>query len=194
MARVDEIVDGIYRMSTTFHLDDYDFQFNQFLIDDERRALIHTGMYPMYDDMRAAVGEVVDPGEARLHGPLALRGRRVRRHGSLPRRCARLDLGVLRSQRAVEPQRINRALRLASAPPRAGGRRESEEVANRCFALKAALARPRYCADNVFRIAVGIRPVSAPARPGRQDLSVARKASGRLGGIASSRIAHPSSG
>jgi hypothetical protein len=42
---------------------------------------------------------------------------------------------------------------------------------------------------------VGIPPVSAPARPGRQDLSVARKASRRsLGGIASSRIAHPSGG
>ena len=37
MARVDEIVDGIYRISTTIRLDEYDFQFNQFLIDDERR-------------------------------------------------------------------------------------------------------------------------------------------------------------
>ena len=30
MARVDEIVDGIYRISTTVALDEYDFQFNQF--------------------------------------------------------------------------------------------------------------------------------------------------------------------
>jgi flavorubredoxin len=63
MARIDEIVDGIYRISTTFHLDEHDFQFNQFLIEDERPALIHTGMYPMYDDVRAALGEVVDPGK-----------------------------------------------------------------------------------------------------------------------------------
>ena len=63
MVRVDEIVDGIYRISTTIPLEDYDFQFNQFLIDDERPALIHTGMYPMYDDVRAAVGEIVDPGK-----------------------------------------------------------------------------------------------------------------------------------
>jgi flavorubredoxin len=63
MARIDEIVDGIYRISTTVPLEDLDFQFNQFLIDDERPALIHTGMYPMYDDVRAAVGEVVDPGK-----------------------------------------------------------------------------------------------------------------------------------
>ena len=36
MARIDEIVDGIYRISTTYS-DGLDFQFNQFLIDDERR-------------------------------------------------------------------------------------------------------------------------------------------------------------
>jgi flavorubredoxin len=63
MARVDEIVDGIYRIATTVHLDGLDFQFNQFLIDDERPALIHTGMYAMYDDVRKAVGEVLDPGK-----------------------------------------------------------------------------------------------------------------------------------
>ena len=45
MARIDEIVDGIYRISTTFGFDGFDFQFDQFLIDDERPALIHTGMY-----------------------------------------------------------------------------------------------------------------------------------------------------
>jgi hypothetical protein len=38
MARVDELVDGIYRISTTVQLPDTDFQFNQLLIDDERRA------------------------------------------------------------------------------------------------------------------------------------------------------------
>ena len=64
MAKVDEIVDGIYRISTTVKLGpSMDFQFNQFLIDDERPALIHTGMYAMYDDVRAAVGEVLDPGK-----------------------------------------------------------------------------------------------------------------------------------
>src|SRR5438552_8469634 len=63
MARVDEIVDGIYRISTTVDLGALDFQFNQFLIDDERPALVHTGMYSMYDDVREAVGEVVNPGK-----------------------------------------------------------------------------------------------------------------------------------
>ncbi len=64
MARVDEIVDGIYRISTTFSLPNgIDFQFAQFLIDDERPALIHTGMHGMYDDVRKAVSEVVDPSK-----------------------------------------------------------------------------------------------------------------------------------
>jgi hypothetical protein len=34
MARVDELVDGIYRICTTVQLPDTEFQFNQFLIDD----------------------------------------------------------------------------------------------------------------------------------------------------------------
>jgi hypothetical protein len=43
VARIDEIIDGIYRISTTYS-DGFGFQFNQFLIDDERPALIHTGI------------------------------------------------------------------------------------------------------------------------------------------------------
>jgi flavorubredoxin len=62
MARIDEITDGIYRISTTTENDGYAFQFNQFLIDDERPALIHTGMYGMYEGVRDAVAEVLDPG------------------------------------------------------------------------------------------------------------------------------------
>jgi hypothetical protein len=62
MARIDDIVDGIYRISTTVNLDGFDFSFDQFLIDDQRPALIHTGMHAMYDDVRDAVGQVLDPG------------------------------------------------------------------------------------------------------------------------------------
>ncbi len=63
MTRIDEIVDGTYRISTTVGLNDgLPFQFNQFLIDDERPALIHTGIYPMYEDVRNAVAQVLDPG------------------------------------------------------------------------------------------------------------------------------------
>jgi flavorubredoxin len=62
MARIDQITDGIYRISTTTENDGFAFQFNQFLIDDERPALIHTGMHGMYEGVRDAVAEVLDPG------------------------------------------------------------------------------------------------------------------------------------
>ena len=61
MARVDEVSEKIYRISTTVALGEEAFQFNQFLIDDERPTLIHTGMFPMYEDVRKAVAEVIDP-------------------------------------------------------------------------------------------------------------------------------------
>ena len=63
MARVDELVDGIYRICTTVQLPDTEFQFNQFLIDDERPALIHTGMYGLYEGVRDGIAEVLDPGK-----------------------------------------------------------------------------------------------------------------------------------
>jgi flavorubredoxin len=63
LARIDEIVDGIYRICTPVELPDYTFQFNQFLIDDERPALIHTGMYQLYEGVRDAVAEVLDPAK-----------------------------------------------------------------------------------------------------------------------------------
>jgi flavorubredoxin len=60
--RIDEIVDGIHRICTTIALPDGpDFQFNQFLIDDERPALIHTGTHQMYEGVRSAIAEVLDP-------------------------------------------------------------------------------------------------------------------------------------
>jgi flavorubredoxin len=59
VAHVDEVASGIYRISTLN--EETQFQFNQFLIDDERPALIHTGMFPMYEGVRKAVAEVLDP-------------------------------------------------------------------------------------------------------------------------------------
>ena len=63
MARVDEIVDGIYRICTTVQLPDTEFQFSQFLIDDERPALVHTGMHGLYEGVRDGIAEVLDPGK-----------------------------------------------------------------------------------------------------------------------------------
>ncbi|HUE47347.1 MAG TPA: hypothetical protein VMO81_13945 [Aestuariivirgaceae bacterium] len=60
MARLDHLTGGIYRLST------YDpakrLSFNQFLIHDEEPALIHTGAFPMYEDIRSTIAEVLDPG------------------------------------------------------------------------------------------------------------------------------------
>lgn len=59
--RIDEITDGIYRISTW--QEPYGITFNQFLIADERPALIHTGMHQLYDDVRKAISEVLDPAK-----------------------------------------------------------------------------------------------------------------------------------
>ena len=59
MTRVDAVGDGIYRIGTWWP--EYGITVNQFLIDDDRPALIHTGMYPIYEAVRKAVTEVLDP-------------------------------------------------------------------------------------------------------------------------------------
>jgi hypothetical protein len=64
MARVDEVGDGIYRISTTVALGEGAFQFNQFLIDDERPTLIHTGLFPMYEDVRKRSGVGLQRGRS----------------------------------------------------------------------------------------------------------------------------------
>jgi hypothetical protein len=59
MARIDQVGDSIYRISV--FTPEKRISFNQFVIDDERPALVHTGMYPMYEEVRAAVSQVLDP-------------------------------------------------------------------------------------------------------------------------------------
>jgi flavorubredoxin len=60
VARVDELV---YRICTTVQLPDTEFQFSQFLIDDERPTLIHTGMYELSEGVRDGVAKVLDPSK-----------------------------------------------------------------------------------------------------------------------------------
>jgi flavorubredoxin len=57
--QIDHIAGGIYRISTW--TEPYGLTFNQFLIDDEQPALIHTGEYGSYENVRKAIGEVIDP-------------------------------------------------------------------------------------------------------------------------------------
>jgi flavorubredoxin len=57
--RIDHIAGGIYRIST--FSPDFGISFNQFLIDDERPTLVHTGTYNHYEGVRTAISEVLDP-------------------------------------------------------------------------------------------------------------------------------------
>src|SRR3954467_8952823 len=57
--RIDHITGGFYRISTM--VPPYGITFNQFLIDDERPTLIHTGEYGAYEHIRKAIAEVLDP-------------------------------------------------------------------------------------------------------------------------------------
>jgi flavorubredoxin len=59
MARTDQVADGIYRISTWTPA--AGITFNQFLIVDERPALVHTGMHGDYQVIRQAISEVLDP-------------------------------------------------------------------------------------------------------------------------------------
>src|ERR1700736_4085515 len=59
--RIDQIVDGIYRISTM--AEPYGITFNQFLIDDERPTLIHTGIRDFHGLIRKAVSEAIDPAK-----------------------------------------------------------------------------------------------------------------------------------
>jgi len=57
--RIDHITGGIYRISTM--AEPYGITFNQFLIDDDRPALIHTGEHAAYESIRDAIAQVLDP-------------------------------------------------------------------------------------------------------------------------------------
>jgi flavorubredoxin len=57
--RIDHIAGGIYRIATM--TDAYGITFNQYLIDDERPTLVHTGNYDHYENVRKAIREVLDP-------------------------------------------------------------------------------------------------------------------------------------
>ena len=58
--KIDEIADGIYRLSTFVpDVGPTGFTFNQFLIDDEEPLLFHTGQRMLFDSVREAIATVV---------------------------------------------------------------------------------------------------------------------------------------
>ena len=59
--RIDPVLNDIYRIST--FSPEIGITFNQFLIVDEQPALIHTGTFPMYEGVRRAIEQVMDPAK-----------------------------------------------------------------------------------------------------------------------------------
>src|SRR5437764_15478221 len=88
--RTDEIVRCIYRISTW--QPQYGITFNQFLIADERPALIHTGMRDLHGTIRNAIRGVRDPAKLVYVVLLHWGRRRKRRDGSIHERSA--EIGV----------------------------------------------------------------------------------------------------
>jgi len=61
--RVDEIADGIFRIST--FVPEIKLQFNQFLVRDDEPLLFETGMKQLFPLVREAVAKVIDPASLR---------------------------------------------------------------------------------------------------------------------------------
>ena len=66
--RVDEVADGIYRISTPFTEIPGGFSFNQYLIKDDEPLLFHTGPRAMAALTREAVASVIDVKDLRFIG------------------------------------------------------------------------------------------------------------------------------
>lgn len=65
--RIDEIADGIFRISTPIAPTDFPggFTFNQFLIDDDDPLLFHTGLRHLFPLVREAIATVLAPDRLR---------------------------------------------------------------------------------------------------------------------------------
>jgi flavorubredoxin len=61
MKLINEITPGIFRFAEFWP--EYGITINQFLLVDERPALIHTGTHPMYEGVRRAVSQIIDPAK-----------------------------------------------------------------------------------------------------------------------------------
>ena len=63
MARIDEIAPDTFRIS--LYVEQFDLQFNHFLVRDEEPLLFHTGMRRMFPEVREAVAQLIDPASLR---------------------------------------------------------------------------------------------------------------------------------
>jgi flavorubredoxin len=63
MARIAEVGKETYQVTT--YLAEMDFSINQYLVLGDEPLLFHTGMHGIFEDVRAAVAEVIDPASLR---------------------------------------------------------------------------------------------------------------------------------
>ena len=63
MTTIVEIAPDVFSIST--YIEQSDLQFRQFLIRDEQPLLYHTGTRRMFEGVRDAVGQVIDPASLR---------------------------------------------------------------------------------------------------------------------------------
>ena len=61
MATVTEIAENVFRIS--IFADQFDLQFNHFLVKDEEPLLYHAGMRGMFPDLREAVAKIINPAD-----------------------------------------------------------------------------------------------------------------------------------
>lgn len=66
MTKIDEIADGVYRISIVFK--EIGLQFNHFLIKDDEPMLFHSGLNSMFDDLHDGVSSIIKPSELRWVG------------------------------------------------------------------------------------------------------------------------------
>ena len=63
MAHITEIAPDVYRIC--IYAEAFDLQFSHFLVRDEQPLLYHAGMRQMFEPMREAVSQLIDPSELR---------------------------------------------------------------------------------------------------------------------------------
>jgi len=61
--QIDEVAPDLYRISV--YAEQFDLQFNHFLVRDEEPLLFHTGMRGMFPQVREALAKVIDPATLR---------------------------------------------------------------------------------------------------------------------------------
>jgi len=59
MTNIDEIAPDLFRLS--IYVEDFDMQFNHFLVRDDEPLLFHAGFKGMFPALREAVGKLIDP-------------------------------------------------------------------------------------------------------------------------------------